>query len=374
MPEQEQIVPLPFPERGLDHSEGYSAQRELTTRTGTNVRTWEPSRNRARGGSRPGLYRFLPPLPTADVIQCLDMVVRISAAAVPSVTPWGDPSEGGGQGWDVAGGSDDGSGGDDPGLGSGGIERIYEEVFNEDGEVESEPFFETEPPPQPDPTDEEVTTDPVTDLDVRDGGTGWPPVSQKEAVTVSWSAPADIYTGTALSSTQLNATATDRDGNSVAGTFTYRPPSGTVLPVGEDHPLAVVFTPDDTTLYYPGAATANINVVASSPSPVCTGTIDGTASLGTSTPFAMTPHSVKVFAFVPSATGSYTFSLAVVAGADASDGNVYEDGSVPCCDPRTPGTNFSVSTPGTVTLTAGTIYLLCVTNAGGSNTYSLTIS
>jgi hypothetical protein len=41
--------------------------------------------------------------------------------------------------------------------------------------------------------------------------------------TITWSAPADITYGTALSATQLNATA------NVPGTFVYEPAAGTVL-------------------------------------------------------------------------------------------------------------------------------------------------
>ena len=55
---------------------------------------------------------------------------------------------------------------------------------------------------------------------------------------ISWRAPAAISYGTALSSTQLNATA------NMAGTFTYTPAAGTVLKAGTQT-LAVVFTPTD---------------------------------------------------------------------------------------------------------------------------------
>ena len=64
----------------------------------------------------------------------------------------------------------------------------------------------------------------------------------KATPTVTWSNPADIIVGTPLGSVQLNATA------SVAGSFTYTPPSGTVLPVGL-HTLSVAFMPTDTTNY-----------------------------------------------------------------------------------------------------------------------------
>ena len=48
----------------------------------------------------------------------------------------------------------------------------------------------------------------------------------KATSTISWSAPADITYGTALSATQLNATA------NVPGSFVYSPVAGTVLNAG----------------------------------------------------------------------------------------------------------------------------------------------
>ena len=48
----------------------------------------------------------------------------------------------------------------------------------------------------------------------------------KATPTITWATPADIVYGTALSATQLNATA------SVPGTFVYTPAAGTVLNAG----------------------------------------------------------------------------------------------------------------------------------------------
>ena len=68
----------------------------------------------------------------------------------------------------------------------------------------------------------------------------------KIAPTITWSNPANIAYGTALSATQLNATATDPNlsapNNTVVGTFAYTPAAGTVLPVGTVN-LSVTFTP-----------------------------------------------------------------------------------------------------------------------------------
>jgi hypothetical protein len=60
--------------------------------------------------------------------------------------------------------------------------------------------------------------------------------------TISWATPAAITYGTALSATQLNATA------SVAGVFVYSPAAGAVPPAGT-RTLWVTFTPTDSTDY-----------------------------------------------------------------------------------------------------------------------------
>src|SRR3984885_4069387 len=70
---------------------------------------------------------------------------------------------------------------------------------------------------------------------------------------ISWSTPAAIAYGTALSSTQLNATA------NVVGTFTYTPAAGTVLIAGAQT-LTVVFTPTDTTTSSSATATVQLTV------------------------------------------------------------------------------------------------------------------
>ncbi len=70
---------------------------------------------------------------------------------------------------------------------------------------------------------------------------------------IAWDAPARITYGTALSDTQLNATA------NVAGTLTYDPAAGTVLAAGT-HELSVSFTPNDTTNYTTATKTVSLTV------------------------------------------------------------------------------------------------------------------
>ena len=78
----------------------------------------------------------------------------------------------------------------------------------------------------------------------------------KATPTISWSTPAAITYGTALSGTQLDATSSWTVGTAagaVAGTFDYTPASGTVLSAGASQTLSVSFTPSDTADY--GTAT-----------------------------------------------------------------------------------------------------------------------
>ena len=78
----------------------------------------------------------------------------------------------------------------------------------------------------------------------------------KATPTITWSTPADITYGTALSSTQLNAATSP----SVSGTFAYTPASGTVLGAGSSQTLSVLFNPTDTTNYSTASKTVTINV------------------------------------------------------------------------------------------------------------------
>jgi hypothetical protein len=74
--------------------------------------------------------------------------------------------------------------------------------------------------------------------------------------TITWTKPASIVFGAALTSTQLNAT------TSVAGTFTYTPAAGTVPAVGTDT-LSATFTPVDPTTFT--SATASVQLVVTQP-------------------------------------------------------------------------------------------------------------
>ncbi|MBI5296809.1 MAG: S-layer homology domain-containing protein [Chloroflexi bacterium] len=80
----------------------------------------------------------------------------------------------------------------------------------------------------------------------------------KAAPVITWGNPANIVYGTALSATQLNATA------NVPGAFTYTPALGTVLNAGT-HTLHVDFTPTDTVNYANAAKDVSITVTKATP-------------------------------------------------------------------------------------------------------------
>lgn len=84
--------------------------------------------------------------------------------------------------------------------------------------------------------------------------------------TIDWDNPADIASGVALGGTQLNAVATDPANDlPLDGSYTYDPPSGTVLADGDDQPLTVVFTPTNSTSYLRSRKTVFITVGGSPP-------------------------------------------------------------------------------------------------------------
>ncbi|HBV64586.1 MAG TPA: hypothetical protein DEF45_16370 [Rhodopirellula sp.] len=76
---------------------------------------------------------------------------------------------------------------------------------------------------------------------------------------LEWENPQDIAVGTALSATQLNATA------NIPGSFSYFPSAGTVLSLGQGQTLTATFTPENLALYSVTDATVTINVTTSTP-------------------------------------------------------------------------------------------------------------
>jgi len=83
----------------------------------------------------------------------------------------------------------------------------------------------------------------------------------KATPVLTWNDPADIPYGTLLDGTQLNATVVD----DVPGIFAYTPDAGTLLDVGIDQQLDVLFTPTDDDNYNTANASVEIDVVKADP-------------------------------------------------------------------------------------------------------------
>jgi hypothetical protein len=125
--------------------------------------------------------------------------------------------------------------------------------------------------------------------------------------TITWSTPANIVYGTALSGTQLNATA------SVPGSFSYLPATGTVLSVGP-HTLTVTFSPTDTTDYTPATFTVTLTVIPATPALALTANTNpvflanSVTFTATITSFATPPTGTIVFMDGATQIGSATVS------------------------------------------------------------------
>ncbi len=137
-------------------------------------------------------------------------------------------------------------------------------------------------------------------------------ITVQRHAAVTWATPASITSGTALSSTQLDAV-----GNT-AGTYVYTPPAGTVLSQGSTT-LSVTFTPTDQ-VSYPGTATTTVTQVVTGQT-AATVTLTNLAQTYTGSPLPVTvttsPASLTVgltytgasygpTSTAPTAPGSYT--------------------------------------------------------------------
>jgi ELWxxDGT repeat protein len=121
----------------------------------------------------------------------------------------------------------------------------------------------------------------------------------KATPAITWANPNDIVYGTALGSTQLNATST------TAGTFAYTPATGTTLNAGGNQNLSVTFTPTNALNYSTATKQVTINVTKATasiawanPSDIAYGTTLSLTQLNatstTTGTFAYTPASGTV--------------------------------------------------------------------------------
>ena len=146
----------------------------------------------------------------------------------------------------------------------------------------------------------------------------------KARPTLAWANPAAITYGAALSSLQLDATA------SVPGTLTYTPAAGVVLGAGLNQTLSVSFAPTDSSDYTAASGTATINVDKAAPTitwanpadipygmPLSGAQLDATSPVAGS--FMYTPSAGTVLA--PCAGQTLSALFTPIDGADYTTAN-----------------------------------------------------
>ena len=154
-------------------------------------------------------------------------------------------------------------------------------------------------------------------------------VSAPPALTITWPAPAAITYGTALSSNQLDATA------SVPGSFTYSPAAGAVLTAGS-HTLMAIFTPEDQKTYQ--VTTTLVALTVNQAAPVITWATPAPIPYGT----GLSSAQLNATANEP---GSFTYSPAAFAYLGVGTQTL-----TATFTPTNSSTTFTASVPLTITL------------------------
>lgn len=135
-------------------------------------------------------------------------------------------------------------------------------------------------------------------------------VVERDTPVLTWPSPASIVYGTALSATQLNATA------SVAGAFAYTPDAGTILNAGASQPLTAEFTPADTQNY--NNATASVTIDVAKANQTLSWTPPQAIVYGT--PLSAAQLNATVSVVGPSAAGALVYTPAAGTALDAGPG------------------------------------------------------
>ncbi|QSV44630.1 MBG domain-containing protein [Geobacter benzoatilyticus] len=159
----------------------------------------------------------------------------------------------------------------------------------------------------------------VTDPNYSGSATGTLVIA-KATPAITWATPTAVYVGTALSNTQLNATA------NVNGTFTYTPAAGTVMNTAGAQTLSAAFTPADTANYNNASVTVSLSVVAKQV-PVITWSNPAAITYGTAlsaTQLKATANTAGTFTYTPAAgtvlnAGTQTLSVVFTP----TDGTTY---------------------------------------------------
>ena len=234
----EVLSDLPFPLHGIDRSLGFSSQPGGTTPTGQNVRAHEPRSARAKGGSRPGLSRFidsslggpvqlLAAIASSDEAGSYARSLPVGDASSPPTGYTDDPSsagdmsswgQGDGKDWGADGTPGEGGQGGNS-AGGGGLGRL------------------TRTPPNR----------------IRTGGSGIPPGKNSlPSITpaITWPAVPEVSVIDTVTHPDDSAetwpepVARDPSGNIIPGEWTYTPAEGTTLTPG-DHTVTGIFKPTD---------------------------------------------------------------------------------------------------------------------------------
>lgn len=210
--------------------------------------------------------------------------------------------------------------------------------------------------------------------DVESGGTNmlmqWSlDISGAASPTLTWTNPADITYGMALSGTQLNATATYAATN-VPGTFTYSSPSGTFLTAGSNQTLSVTFTPSNTINFLPVTTSVALNV---SPAPLTITANSTNKVYGAALPVFTASYS----GFVLSQTTNDLISIATLATTATSTSGV---GTYPITASGASSTNYAFNyVGGTLTITQSLTTGAVVSSAnpalpGANVTFTMTVN
>jgi hypothetical protein len=191
----------------------------------------------------------------------------------------------------------------------------------------------------------------------------------KATPTITWSTPAAITYGTALSATQLNATS-----GGVAGSFIYTPASGTVLTAGSQT-LSVTFAPTDTTDY--NSASGSVSLTVNKATPTITWATPAAITYGTTltaTQLDATSGGVAgTLAYTPDAgtvlgAGSQTLSV-IFTPTDTTDYNTASGSVILTVNKAAP--TLTVATSGTPSNYGATVTFTATISSGptGSVTF-----
>lgn len=241
MTNDQPLTTMDFPLLGIDVGGPYDQQRPSTTYSGVNVRGFEPATLRARGGSRPGLVKYLGQVGAGAVkIQHLDFIVDPQGDALTAPDDTETP----------------------------GIEYIDDNSSNN---------FKSRNPPG---------------RRIRKGGNGFQinakrpaGVGTKKTPNIVWPPHGPVVQPYTLTTSQLNAVARDPVTNViVAGAYVYSPAAG--ASITSVTVLSVTFTPADTATYNIAVGSITLDTVdnystLSNGTAVCTAvSVSGPSFLG----------------------------------------------------------------------------------------------